>query len=393
MTTGSYGLLPPASYDPVVASPQASYKTWSGLNGKTEVFSGSLRTKWNPYSMEARSLLGSAAPIVLRGKGSPGTAYAGKDVTWNFGGGRTLIGRLGLNNSIDSYLQNQAFQKLLSRIKGHDFDLGVNIGQMGQTVNLLAGTLGSLGRAALALKRGDFASAARQLGARPRPSKLEAKDVSGRWLELQYGWLPLISDSFEAAKAFEEISNGPRRTTFKASVSQPLLEELSISAANFSCVVKGRKSRRLQYEMYEEMSANRQLGLYDPMSIAWELTPWSFVVDWFVPVGTYLDNLNQIPHLSGRWLINDYCKYEMQSPDWIWKNQNQLSTGNPQVPFADGKSVRIVSHPLMAISSSKMARSVSNSPPAVPLPKLNVGGAIHGRRLWNAISLAHQRFF
>jgi len=34
-----------------------------------------------------------------------------------------------------------------------------------------------------------------------------------------------------------------------------------------------------------------QMGLLNPAEVAWELTPWSFVVDWFVPVGNVLEAL------------------------------------------------------------------------------------------------------
>lgn len=33
----------------------------------------------------------------------------------------------------------------------------------------------------------------------------------------------------------------------------------------------------------------QQLGLVNPVSIAWEVTPWSFVVDWFVGVGNFIE--------------------------------------------------------------------------------------------------------
>jgi hypothetical protein len=34
--------------------------------------------------------------------------------------------------------------------------------------------------------------------------------------------------------------------------------------------------------------------------VAWELVPYSFVIDWFIPIGSYLDNLAVIPTLTGR---------------------------------------------------------------------------------------------
>jgi len=30
------------------------------------------------------------------------------------------------------------------------------------------------------------------------------------------------------------------------------------------------------------------LHLNDPLSVAWEVMPWSFVADWFLPIGDYL---------------------------------------------------------------------------------------------------------
>jgi len=57
--------------------------------------------------------------------------------------------------------------------------------------------------------------------------------------------------------------------------------------------------------MFEELSAPRSLGLYDPLSVAWELVPFSFVADWFIPIGTYLDNLAAIPNISAlTWVCN-----------------------------------------------------------------------------------------
>jgi len=33
------------------------------------------------------------------------------------------------------------------------------------------------------------------------------------------------------------------------------------------------------------------IGLTDPLTAIWELTPYSFVVDWFIPIGDYLQNV------------------------------------------------------------------------------------------------------
>lgn len=33
-------------------------------------------------------------------------------------------------------------------------------------------------------------------------------------------------------------------------------------------------------------------GISNPALLAWELLPWSFVIDWFIPVGDYLESLS-----------------------------------------------------------------------------------------------------
>jgi hypothetical protein len=377
VTTGTIGSFPPGGFLTVGSS---NGKTWTGPDGKYESYAGRQRLKWNNYTMRGASHLCTDAnfKLTLYPIGGPGQVDFTQPPSLDLGPWALPAGY------ISDTLRNRAFDKLLKQIKGHDFNLGVDLGQMKQTVGLLSGNLGKLGRSALALRRGDFSTAARQLGARPRGTRLKTTDISGRWLELQYGWLPLLSSCFEASKAFEAISAGPRKKLFVSAGTAKEVGNCSNSPSLHSCLVHGRKGRRLQYEMYEEMTVARNLGLEDPLSVAWELTPWSFVVDWFIPIGTYLSNLNQIPKLKGRWLITDFLKYGKQKPDLRWTQMQ---------PFGPGWTLVITPPaPQLIWSMTSLQRTYSDTPPPVPLPKFNLKGINSSRRLWNAISLAHQRF-
>lgn len=46
------------------------------------------------------------------------------------------------------------------------------------------------------------------------------------------------------------------------------------------------------------------LGINNPASIVWEAIPFSFVLDWFLPVGNFLSNFSVQP-FSGRWEISN----------------------------------------------------------------------------------------
>jgi hypothetical protein len=34
------------------------------------------------------------------------------------------------------------------------------------------------------------------------------------------------------------------------------------------------------------------VGLSDPLSVAWEVVPFSFVLDWFLPIGNYIESFS-----------------------------------------------------------------------------------------------------
>lgn len=383
MTAGSFGGAGPGPYD----LGTGKRRTWSGGDGKYTSFAGTQRDKWNNYTMLYEEWDRTSVSFVFRWW---------KQKTLPFDGTITIINNdlynpgFGFSSPISwtSNDQLKLLDRLTQRVKDHQFNLAVNLGQLHQTVDLLASNLSKLGRAALALKRGQFATAARQLGARPRGTRLKTTDVSGRWLELQYGWLPLIGDSFEAAKAFEAISNGPRSTTFRASNKKFGIGNGSQSKTLFDVPYKESLKRYILYECTEEMGAARQLGLLDPASVVWELLPWSFVIDWFIPVGSYLDLVNQVPTLKGRFLTTEVRdRQAMNMPPSVKSAFYELKGAN-----WDGYHlIAVTKAPRLSQRRKEMTRTYSTSL-SVPLPTMHLGGAVHGKRLWNAISLAQQRF-
>jgi hypothetical protein len=278
--------------------------------------------------------------------------------------------------------QLKLLEKLLQAVKGFDFNLGVNLAQMRQVSSMVDINLRKITGALLDLRKGRFADAARQLGARPRRTHLRVDDVSGRWLELQYGWLPLISDTFNAAKAFEAISQGPQTRVVRVSHKKTRSLEASTSPTTHTARYEKTTRRTLIYEMAEELSVPRQLGLLDPLSVAWEILPWSFVIDWFIPIGSYLDVVNQVPHLKGRFLQTTVTKARnLREMRWLGggKPSNWLYDEIILTPDQGEYFLRV-----------QMDREVLGSFPPVPPPTFSLTGAVEGRRVWNAIALAQQ---
>lgn len=283
---------------------------------------------------------------------------------------------------IPNSLVLKAQSKLADTIKGHNFNLAVNAAQSKQLVEMVVGNLGKLGRAILALKHGNFANAARQLGAQPRTTRLKSTDISGRWLELQYGWLPSLSDTYEAAKAYEVLTAKERKTVFHAGAKQDVMVECSTSPGTYSARMKVRQGVHITAELYEVLPATRSLGLMDPLSVVWEIIPYSFVVDWFVPIGTYLSALAVLPSLTGRFCTTRSNVYAGMEPPVVLV----------PIPGTFG-GFNCASATYNGVDEARGVYSdrVVTSGLTVARPQFDSSG-LHGKRIANALALAYQRF-
>lgn len=325
-----------------------------GTDGRYEIVNGQKRERWNNYTLS-----------YLREVRTPGRTpmYIGDqwwDCSVNAGSILTANDELSLQG------------RLIEAVKGHQFNLAVSAAQGKQTVDMVVNAVHSIGGAIRDLKRGKFESAARRFGVKQRPSKLSEKDVAGRWLELQYGWLPLISDVYEASKAYESVTNKIRKNRVSVSLSREGIKDTSASSSNYSCKGMVDERWRLIYEMSEQLSTARSLGLTDPASVVWELIPYSFVVDWFLPIGSYLENLNTIPKLQGRFMTIKVRRF----------NGSALNVN---------KAVTWTKLPTTQNSQYYLTRTVSTSL-SVPKPAfVSLPDAMSPSRIWNALALVTQR--
>jgi hypothetical protein len=327
----------------------------SGANGKYENDPyGVPRIKWNNYTRTRTKQSGNAS-----GPPFPGN-FASIGVAPPF--------------TFPSSLLLEAQSKLADDVRKHSFNLAVNIAQGKQMTNMVLDNLKLFGHAVKSARRGNFVDAIYILKQSPRGKrKFVSKDISGRWLELQYGWLPMISDSFEAAKAFGE-ANKVRMKLYRGTKVLKVNFNSSTSPPNFSGLGVNKKRVSYLYEMSEggNLSWKRSLGLTDPLSVAWEILPWSFVIDWFLPIGTYLESLNTIPHLVGRFSTS-------------YKSTFNSSASIPaNTIYYKGAKAKF--------EYFRLERSISTSL-SVPFPSFaSLDGALSPKRIYNAIALAHQRF-
>lgn len=222
----------------------------------------------------------------------------------------------GIFPSLVDDANNKAILKLYKKVDGVKLNVAQFLAERKQTAELLASTALRVLEAARALRRADrrgFADALSLSGTENRtwlqswrqvertPPRLR---ISSHWLEYVYGWRPLIQDCYDAAELLAEQLNtyeGPEgeiRTAAKVQ-SRFTLRGPVPTGSEGGVILQNRDdfhactSRiRVQYRLDDEArSLLNKTGISNPALLAWELLPWSFVVDWFVPVGTYLESL------------------------------------------------------------------------------------------------------
>lgn len=341
------------------------YRKQTGTNGPTEIVDGVERTKWNPYTVyEQNQKIQLSVTGNTPGLGCP----------------------ISLTNSI---LDARILAKLDDKIKGSSFNLGMTLGESRQTFHMIRNNILSIGGALIDVKHGRIAQAARRLGAstsvvngytrthvnhynlRTGPDKLHVRDLSKRWLELQYGWMPLVNDIYEGGKLIEKITNQPRVDWIYAKVSNDRRGDASQSPSLYKCPYLIKDGRKIIYERREYLSVERQLGLKDPLSIAWELMPWSFVIDWVIPIGTYLQAYAAIPKLVGRHCLTKY-------------SYGETSVFTPIHPAFKGASGYVI--------TKEVSRTVGTGAGAIPVPRpefKQLDQVFTGIHIMNAIALVH----
>jgi hypothetical protein len=148
--------------------------------------------------------------------------------------------------------------------------------------------------------------------------------ASSMWLELQYAWKPLLQDVEEGAKFLAHQFSAPLQS--KVSVTRnhgganskklkEFTQHYPDSRSHFF-LAKGtpvQSSRRLIATL-KERSVVPLSGLMSVESIAWELMPWSFVADWFIPVGSYLDARALNQQLVATYVTCTRCQVDYCGP-------------------------------------------------------------------------------
>lgn len=241
----------------------------------------------------------------------------------------------------DSKLPNRALIKCRLQLKDQAVNFAQAFAERRQTARLLEDTLRKFHRCISNLRRGRFRAAVAALELPGSASRNLSRDktVAGNWLALQYGWKPLMSDlygSAELLRSRDEYDPLRYRLYAKAGAASsrrflPTYETHTwIRPQDISQrfgVVHRKAKVRLDYNLdgNRVLSLAKSAGFTNPLLLAWELTPFSFVADWAFPFGNYLSQLDATigmvflgGSLTERWEVRCGIRYLRLETAYDW---------------------------------------------------------------------------
>jgi len=96
------------------------------------------------------------------------------------------------------------------------------------------------------------------------------------------------------------------------------------------------------------------LGITNPLLIGWELVPFSFVVDWFLPVGNWLESVDAMLGYESAYYSSSFRVEAIWNDDFGQRINAPSGPGYISAYYSGNKRL------------FQLKRSVSNS---VPIPK------------------------
>lgn len=215
--------------------------------------------------------------------------HKGDECTHNYSNSERISKTLGIMGSTNStYVDLTRPKSLASTSAWADVNSGifqgaVFLGELRETLGFLRNPLNSLTR--------QFKKDHKRV---PKGTNLH-QFYADNWLAMRYGLRPLIKDYQDALDAVDSLRKPlPDRFTARGysavNVTVPYYAETDVSI--FGCKAEGIITQEGSVRtgiLYQVDNRNTfGLSLHDIPIAAWELIPYSFVVDWFLNTGSYI---------------------------------------------------------------------------------------------------------
>lgn len=183
----------------------------------------------------------------------------------------------------------QAYARLRGKLYAGGASLGVTLGSLGKSRDMIEKRVKTLNTNVVTLTR-DVLS-----------SKRKGKDASGLILETFFGWQPLISDIYAATTT---VIQGATNVSYVRATGQAEYTWSDTTDDKSHTVVQA-ESGTARCTLAAAISISNpnlwlaeRAGLLNPVAVAWDLVPWSFMVNAFSNMGGLVNSITDFTGLS-----------------------------------------------------------------------------------------------
>lgn len=251
-----------------------------------------------PYSLKVGMVENISSPYFKKANLGANTYLSYLSYNW----GASLIGI-----NIQS-VHNRAYSEFLDKVREAPA-IGTDLAEYKETLKLIA----TVGRALLhplttfgKLMQREAKQVYRH-GGWKSAAEVPLVLCPSAWLAWHFGVDPLIKDYYSLLRRLADQPK-PLRVVAKKSQKGKFIYDKNGQFDNMNWRV-GAKLQADVLRTNENLSLWNDMGLVNPVAIAWELVPFSFVVDWFYPIGRYISS------------ITDLLGYTVQNPQRVWRAQ------------------------------------------------------------------------
>lgn len=276
----------------------------------------------------------------------------------------------------DAELRLKCMDKLRVKLGGANFHAGVAAAEADDAFGMMYRRIRQIFNGLRAAKRLDMRGVARALGVSPRSRKPDKLTPEGVWLELQYGWLPLLADIKGGAEYLAHHFNVPHTFRVRVRASTGLCFEWTPGYHGGTAAAR----KQVVVILKEPPNVAQLAGMDDPYGIAWEKLPFSFIADWFFNFGGWLNARNLVGQLSATYVVTSSERIT------YFGRASGFPPGDP--PNRTTSFTGLTSH-----QSFTSVRQVGDDF-SLPLPRLKSPGEVFGdmTRCANAVGLIVSMF-
>lgn len=187
---------------------------------------------------------------------------------------------------------------LINKLRGQmdggvGFNAAIATAEADESLRLISTSAKKFRRAGEQLAKGDLAGAAHVIFNGSSSHSIKGfeglKGIADNYLLWQFGVRPLLHDVVDGSRALGYLSERPALQKLRVRRKVEASERTAFSSgayyASADYVCKGQIIAYLRGDPHASVS----LALTDLPSAAWERLPFSFIVDWWVPVSQYLE--------------------------------------------------------------------------------------------------------